>query len=139
MPNATSPNAEEFRRALDQLMQQAQTTAQLGLTVAREQVETFVKNPNMSEQLDEVRRNLQTMAHDIETKAQELVHLASTYVPAGAPNPFNVPRATGGTTEVKVEAPAEGESHTAAGAGTAQETGSTEGSTPTPNGEAPKQ
>ncbi len=141
MSNATSPTNEEFRRSLDQLVQQAQHTAQLGLAVAREQVETLVQNPNVNTQLEEVRRNLQTMARDIETKAQELVHLASTYVPAPGVNPFQTqaPRSATPQTEVKVEQPAAHETATAAGAGTPQE-GSTMGEpTPTPGGEAPRQ
>lgn len=152
MSNATSPSAEEFRRSLDQLAQAAQQTAQLGLAVAREQVETLMQQPgvaippNLNDQVEEIRKNLQTMARDIETKAQELVHLASTYVQTpGAipniPNPFasQAPRSSTPQTEVKVEQPTGSESHTAAGAGTAQE-GSTMGeSTPTPNGEAPRQ
>ena len=109
MSNAT---AEDFRRSLDQLVHQAQTTAQLGISVAREQVESFVRNPNVNDQLDEVRRNLQTMAREIETKAQELVHLASSYVQPGGGSPER-PRST-----VTTEPPTGSESHTAAGAGT---------------------
>lgn len=147
MSNAT-PTADEFRRSLDQLVQQAQHTAQLGLAVAREQVETLVQNPNVNTQFEEVRRNLQTMARDIETKAQEIVHLASTYVPqpgqmpdfGNIPNPFaQAPRAGAPRTEVKVEQPTASESHTAAGAGTAQEGSTMSEPTPTPNGEAPRQ
>lgn len=151
---STSPTTEEFRRSLDQLVQQAQHTAQLGLAVAREQVETLVANPvvpnplapnaNMNEQLEEVRRNLQNMARDIETKAQELVHLASSYVPApgNIVNPFappQAPRSSAPQTEVKVEQPSASESATAAGAGTAQEGSNMHEPTPTPNGEAPRQ
>jgi hypothetical protein len=149
MSNVQSPSVEEFQRSLQQLVQQAQATAQLGLAVAREQVEGFVKNPNvpvdlntLNAQVEEVRNNLQTMARDMETKAQELVHLASTYVPVGG-NPFApAPRAQGPQTEVKVEPPTGAESHTAAGAGTAQAGSHGEHhaeSTPTPNGEIPKQ
>lgn len=146
MSNAPSPSVEEFQRSLQQLVQQAQATAQLGLTVAREQVEGFVRNPNvpvdmntLNAQVEEVRNNLQSMARDMETKAQELVHLASTYVPAGG-NPFAAPpRAATPQTEVKVEPPSGSESHTAAGAGTAQEGSHGGESTPTPNGEVPKQ
>jgi hypothetical protein len=47
MSNVQSPSVEEFQRSLQQLVQQAQATAQLGLAVAREQVEGFVKNPNV--------------------------------------------------------------------------------------------
>lgn len=110
MSNATeTPSTEEFRKSLDQLVQQAQLTAQLGFNVAREQVEGFVKNPainvnnlnvnnlNVNEQMDEVRRNLQTMAREMETRAQELVHLASTYMQPGH-NPFTPPTAKPSTT-----------------------------------------
>lgn len=146
MSNASSPSVEEFRRSLDALVQQAQQTAQLGLAIAREQVETFVKQPNaaippnLDAQVEEVRRNLQNMARDIETKAQEIVHLASTYV-ANAPGfPTTPPRASQPQTEVKVEPPTAGESATAAGAGTAQEGASPAGEpSVTSSGEAPRQ
>ena len=146
MSNAQSPSVEEFQRSLQQLVQQAQATAQLGLAVAREQVETFVKNPNvpvdintLNAQVEEVRTNIQTMARDMETKAQELVHLASTYVPAGTTPFAAAPRSTAPQTEVKVEPPAAHESHTAAGAGTDQGPSHGGETTPTPNGEIPKQ
>lgn len=131
MSNAT---AEEFRRSLDQLVQQAQHTAQLGFNVAKEQVEGLIKNPP-NDQLDEVRRNLQTMAREMETKAQELVHLASSYMqPGGGTATGSRPRTT-----VTQEPPAAHESATGAGAGTAQEGSDRSNPTPTPGGEAPGQ
>jgi hypothetical protein len=144
MSNATTPSVEEFRRSLDALVQQAQQTAQLGLAVAREQVETLVKQPNvaippnLNEQVEEVRKNLQNMARDIETKAQEIVHLASTYVQAG-PSFTQAPRASSPQTEVKVEPASGNESTTAAGTGTAQEGSNMSEPSITPNGEAPRQ
>lgn len=141
MSNATSPNVEEFRRSLEQLVQQAQQTAQLGLNVAREQVETFVRNPNINEQMDEVRRNLQSMAREMETKAQELVHLASTYIQPGS-NPFTpgqTPRGNPPSTTVTAEPPNATESATAAGPGTTQEGSDHTETSHTPNGEAPRQ
>jgi ElaB/YqjD/DUF883 family membrane-anchored ribosome-binding protein len=133
MSNAT---AEDFRRSLDQLVAQAQQTAQLGVTVAREQVESFVKNPNVSDQFEEVRKNLQTMAREIETKAQELVHLASSYVQPGGPLSGG---ASGPRTTVTTEPPSGNEAHTAAGAGTAQHGSDHTKSSHTPAGEAPHQ
>lgn len=132
MSNAT---AEEFRRSLDQLVSQAQTTAQLGISVAKEQVESFVRNPNVNDQFDEVRRNLQTMAREIETKAQELVHLASSYMgPVAGPGAPSRPRTT-----VTTEPPSAHESATAAGAGTSQTGSDHTSSSHTPAGEAPQQ
>ena len=131
----STATAEDFRRSLDQLVAQAQQTAQLGVSVAREQVESFVRNPNVHDQLDEVRKNLQTMAREIETKAQELVHLASSYVqPGGATSGDSRPRTT-----VTTEPPTGSESHTAAGAGTSQHGSDHTASSHTPGGEAPRQ
>lgn len=148
---------EEFRRSLEQLVQQAQATAQLGFNVAKEQVDAAVKNvpgapnlgniqmpnlnvpnmPNMDQfqqPIDEVRKNLQSVARELETKAQELIHMASSFMTPGA----TAPKSNGATTPAP-EAPAEHESATAAGAGTAQNGGDVHASTPTPNGEAPAQ
>lgn len=143
-----SQNYDEFRRSLDELVHQAQRTAQLGLDVAKDQVETLVQNRgNLNDQMDEVRRNLQTMAREMESRAQELVHMATsamqhgpmasgTYTrPAGgspSSNPASAPSPT-------PEAPTGSESHTGAGAGTPQEGSDHTESTPTPNGEAPRQ
>ena len=72
---------------------------------------------------------------EIETKAQELVHLASTYVQPGAmPGGSSRPRTT-----VTTEPPSGNESHTAAGAGTSQGGSDHTGSSHTPAGEAPQQ
>lgn len=139
-----SNNFDEFKRSLDQLVNQAQQTAQLGFEVAKEQVETLVQPPsNLNQQMEEVRRNMQAMARDMETKAQELVHLASTYV---AQNPLagfggtatQPPRSAQPRTQAP-EAPTNGESHTAAGAGTPQTGSDMSESEPTQAGEAPKQ
>jgi hypothetical protein len=144
-----SNNYDEFKRSLDALVSQAQSTARLGVEVARDQVETLVRNPNLSnlntgnlnEQMDEVRRNLQTMAREMETRAQDLVHLATTYLnnrPAGfggqAPSGSGTANRAAGT-----EPPSGSEAATAAGAGTAQDAGDHTGSAQTPVGEAPQQ
>lgn len=142
MPNKTSPSVEEFQRSLEALVQQAQQTAQLGFNVAKEQVETLVKTPpDLATQMEELRRNVQNMARDIETKAQEIVAVASNYIPQPGANPFTPPPARPATpvTEVKVEPPAAHESATAAGAGTEQTGSQMDEPTPTPNGEAPRQ
>ena len=128
-----STNFDEFKRSLDALVNQAQHTAQLGLDVAKEQVETLVRNPNLGEQMEDVRRNLQTMAREMETRAQELVHLASTYV-QNRPTTGDAAPSTPAP-----EAPANGESATAAGAGTPQEGSNMGGTDQTPAGGAPKQ
>ena len=141
-----SNNFDEFKRSLDQLVAQAQQTAQLGFDVAKEQVETLVHPPqDLNAQMDEVRRNLQAMARDMETKAQELVHLASTYVSQGMPmtgfpgtTAGQPPRSTQTRTQT-ADAPENGESHTAAGAGTPQTGSNAEDSDATSSGEAPKQ
>lgn len=140
---------EEFRRSLEQLVQQAQSTAQLGFNVAKETVDTAVKQapampnvgnlhmPNMEQiqqPIDEVRKNLQSVARELETKAQELIHMASSFMTPGAAAPK-----TNGATTPAPDAPAEHETATAAGAGTAQHGGDVHNSTPTPNGEAPSQ
>jgi ElaB/YqjD/DUF883 family membrane-anchored ribosome-binding protein len=136
-----SQNYDEFKRSLDALVHQAQSTARLGLDVAKDQVESLTRNPNVNEQLDEVRRNLQTMAREMETRAQELVHLASTYMqqrptssgPAPTGNPSAAQRNAG------TEPPAENEAATAAGAGTPQDAGSHTEADQTNIGEAPRQ
>jgi ElaB/YqjD/DUF883 family membrane-anchored ribosome-binding protein len=142
-----STNYDEFKRSLDALVSQAQQTAQLGLDVARDQVETLVRNPNLTnlntgnlnEQMDEVRRNLQTMAREMETRAQELVHLASTYMQNRPTSGFGAPTGTGAQSQATTEPPSENESATAAGAGTSQDAGSHTEADQTPVGEAPKQ
>lgn len=130
-------STDEFRRSLEQLVQQAQHTAQLGVNVAREQVEGLIKTPPqmgpVGDQFDELRRNLQTMARDMEAKAQELVHLASSYMQPGA-----APTSRARTT-VTTEPPAAHESATAAGAGTSQGGSDHTGTSHTPAGEAPQQ
>ena len=93
------------------LVQQAQATAQLGFAVAKEQVETIVRTPPaFPTQMEEVQRNLQAVAKDIETKAQELIALATQYVPQPGANPFAPPSAKPGApvTEVKIETEASG-------------------------------
>lgn len=147
---------EEFRRSLEQLVQQAQSTAQLGFNVAKEQVDAAVKSvpgaghlnmPNLSvpnvnvpnleqfqQPIEEVRKNLQSVAKELETKAQELIHMASSFMTPGQA----APKSAGATTPAP-EAPEAHESATAAGAGTAQTGGDVHQSTPTPAGEAPTQ
>lgn len=126
-------NYDEFKQSLDALVNQAQHTAQLGLDVAKEQIEAIAKSPNLQEQMDEVRRNLQTMAHEMEVKAQEIVHAATTYVnPAAAPKGA---QAQGRT----AEPPRGNESATAAGTGTAQHGSDMSQGEPTQGGEVPKQ
>ncbi|HEY9722643.1 MAG TPA: hypothetical protein V6D47_11545 [Oscillatoriaceae cyanobacterium] len=128
-------NFNEFKRSLDQLVEQAQHTAQLGFDVAREQVETLVRTtPNLNDQVDEVRRNLQTMAREMETRAQELVHLATSVV-----QPPSRPGASAGRSTPSTEAPTGTESATRAGAGTPQTGSNFDQPTPTPAGEAPGQ
>jgi hypothetical protein len=103
MTNATNPSLEEFRRSLEALVQQAQQTAQLGFAVAKEQVETLVRTPpELPTSIDDVQRNFQALARDIEARAQELLALAATYAPGQ--NPF-VPtsRPAAPVTEVKIE------------------------------------
>ncbi|MNS19243.1 hypothetical protein D3C72_509550 [compost metagenome] len=138
-----STNFDEFKRSLDALVNQAQQTARLGLDVAKDQVETITHNPNINDQLDEVRRNLQTMAREMETRAQELVHLASTYM-QNRPTGFGSGSAPSGSassaqSNAGTTPPADGESYTAAGAGTAQEGSDHTDSTPAQPGEAPRQ
>jgi hypothetical protein len=103
MSNATNPSLEEFRRSLEALVQQAQHTAQLGFTVAKEQVETLVRTPpDLPTSIDEVQRNFQALARDIEARAQELLSLAANYVPGQGP--FAPPaRPSAPVTEVKIE------------------------------------
>lgn len=137
-------NFDEFKRSLDSLVNQAQHTARLGLDVAKDQVESIVKNPpaGLNEQVEEVRENLQKMAREMEARAQELVHLATGVV---APRTGS----TGGSSQATPaqpaspapEPPTNGETATAAGAGTPQEGPSVASSESdvTPNGEAPKQ
>ena len=137
-----STNYDDFKRSLDALVSQAQHTAQLGLDVAKDQVETLVRNPNLPlpEQMEDMRRNLQTMAREMETRAQELVHLASTYM-QNRPTGFGSTGApTGGAASTPApEAPTNGESYTAAGAGTPQEGSDMGEGDQTQSGEAPKQ
>lgn len=132
-------NFTDFKSSLDQLVAQAQQTARLGLEVARDQVETLVRNPNINDQVDEVRRNLQTMAHDIETKAQELVHLATSYVQQGGPMGGAARPTSRPTSGPTAEPPTGNESATAAGAGTPQTGSNMNQETPTHGGEAPHQ
>lgn len=143
-----SQNYDEFKRSLDALVNQAQTTAKLGVEVARDQVETLVRNPNLTnlnsgnlnEQMEEVRRNLQTMAREMETRAQELVHLATTYMnnrPAGFGG--SAPSGSGAQSQATTQPPTGNESATAAGAGTAQEAGSHTEGTQTNVGEGTQQ
>lgn len=128
-------NFNEFKRSLDQLVEQAQHTAQLGLEVAKDQVETLVRtSPNLNEQVEEVRRNLQTMAREMENRAQELVHLATSVV-----QPPSRPGSTKGATTPSSEQPTGAESATRAGAGTPQTGSNMDQPTPTPAGEAPGQ
>lgn len=132
-------NIADFKQSLERLSQLAQTTARLGLEVAKEQVETVVKNPAaLNEQVEEVRQNLQTMAREMETKAQELVHMATTAMQQG---PFaGGPARSKGAEAPTSEPPTHGESATAAGVGTAQNAHNVQGEgTPTSAGEAPKQ
>jgi hypothetical protein len=105
MSNTTNPSVEEFRRSLEALVQQAQATAQLGFVVAKEQVETLVRNPpTLPAQMEEVQRNLQAVAKDIEAKAQELVALAATVLNQQGASPFGQPaRPQAPVTEVKIE------------------------------------
>jgi hypothetical protein len=141
-----SQNYDEFRRSLDELVQQAQRTAQLGLDIAKEGVETLVQNRGpLNEQVEEVRSNLQTMAREMETRAQELVHMATAAMQngplAGRTGGSSTPGSSASAASPAPEAPSANESATAAGAGTPQDaSGSAQGdSTPTPSGEAPKQ
>lgn len=126
---------DDFKRSLDQLVQQAQHTAQLGFTVAKEQVEDVVKGTApLNDQMEEVRRNLQAMAREMESRAQELVKMAGGYVqPGRAPSAYR-------TAETPAqEPPAANESATAAGAGTTQDGSDMTGTDFTAGGEAPKQ
>jgi ElaB/YqjD/DUF883 family membrane-anchored ribosome-binding protein len=138
-----SQNYDEFKRSLDALVNQAQSTARLGLDVAKDQVESLTRNPNVNEQLDEVRRNLQTMAREMETRAQELVHLASTYMQQRPTTGSGTSAPTGNASAAQrnagTEPPAENEAATAAGAGTPQDAGSHTEADQTNIGEAPRQ
>lgn len=136
-----SQNYDEFKRSLDALVNQAQSTARLGLDVAKDQVESLTRNPNVNEQLDEVRRNLQTMAREMETRAQELVHLASTYMQQRPTSGGTAPtgNASSAQRNAGTEPPAENEAATAAGAGTPQDAGSHTEADQTNIGEAPRQ
>lgn len=138
-----STNFDDFKRSLDSLVNQAQQTARLGLDVAKDQVETITHNPNINDQFDEVRRNLQTMAREMETRAQELVHLASTYMQNRPTGGSSTGAPTGSASSAQANAgttpPSDGESFTAAGAGTAQEGSDHTDSTPAQPGDAPRQ
>lgn len=132
-----SQNYDEFKRSLDALVNQAQSTARLGLDVAKDQVESITRNPNLNDQMEDVRRNLQGMAREMETRAQELVHLASTYMqnrPA-----TGTPTGSTGSTAAGTEPPSGNETATAAGAGTSQDAGSHTEADQTNIGEAPRQ
>jgi Tfp pilus assembly protein FimV len=131
-------NYDEFKRSLDRLVQQAQTTAALGLGVAKEEIETLIKNPNVKDQMEEVRKNLQTMAHEMETRAQEMVHLAGAYVNAGGFAGRQAPSGKTASTPAP-DAPSGDETETRAGAGTAQTGSDMGGVNFTHAGEVPKQ
>lgn len=140
-------NFDEFKRSLDSLVNQAQHTARLGLDVAKDQVESIVKNPpaavpgNLTEQVEEVRENLQKMAREMEARAQELVHLATGVVAPRTGSTGSSQAAPAQPASPAPEPPTNGETATAAGAGTPQEGPSVASSESdvTPNGEAPKQ
>jgi hypothetical protein len=138
--DANDPNVVEFRRSLEQLIQDAQRTVQLGFQVAKEQVEDLVRTPGVPSTVDDLRKNLQTVAHELETRVKELIQLTATYSQrTGAAEPPASAAGNGYTARVYQEPPAADESATAAGAGTAQQGADPEATHPTPNGEVPGQ
>lgn len=132
-------NTESFKSSLDRLVLQAQKVAQLGVVVAKGEVEAFMKDPNS--QVEAARANLQSMAREMETKAQELVHMATTYVQQAAAMPKAAPAApkSSGQRAHATEPHQADETVTAAGVGTAQQGSDLNAEQPTAAGEAAKQ
>lgn len=132
-------STESFKSSLDRLVLQAQKVAQLGVVVAKGEMEAFLKDPNT--QMETARENLQRLAHEMETKAQELVHMATTYVQQSAAMPKAAPSAPkgAGAASHDTEPHREGETVTAAGVGTAQEGSDPNAEQPTAAGDAAKQ
>ena len=73
-----SPRVEELRQSAEQLARQALETAELGIRLVRNQIETAAGQ--QPPQVADLQRNLQDTALTAETKAKELFTLATRFM-----------------------------------------------------------